>query len=133
MGDRMNGKQCQWTEDDTRCPLPAQDRRGVRGPHPKWCDEHTAARKKWQDAGNCPPRHYGLCCTQWQMQGGHGKCPLCQREQAESVLFAKYGLSLADYDRMLAAQGGVCGICGDINPDGSRLAVDHDHACCPGE
>jgi hypothetical protein len=43
-----------------------------------------------------------------------------------------YGLSLADYDRMLAEQGGVCAICGledtALTRNGTpRLRVDHNH------
>jgi hypothetical protein len=40
-----------------------------------------------------------------------------------------YGLSVEDYSRMLASQGGVCKLCG--SPPGTgrqkRLHVDHDH------
>lgn len=39
----------------------------------------------------------------------------------------KYGLSLEQYEAMLAAQGGVCAVCGEPPADGKRLAVDHDH------
>ncbi len=43
-----------------------------------------------------------------------------------------YGLTPEQYDAMLAAQNGVCLLCGDApNPNGvraaSRLHVDHDH------
>lgn len=39
----------------------------------------------------------------------------------------KYGITMEQYTAMLAAQGGVCAICG--GGDGSRrLAVDHCHA-----
>jgi hypothetical protein len=38
----------------------------------------------------------------------------------------KYGISLAEYNRMLAQQNGVCAIC--LNPPKARrLSVDHDH------
>lgn len=47
---------------------------------------------------------------------GHGK-----------HLQRKFGLSLADYNKMLADQGGVCKLCGGVTPGGMRLAVDHDH------
>lgn len=38
----------------------------------------------------------------------------------------KYGISLEQYDAMLAKQGGVCAICGRP-PGRRRLAVDHCH------
>lgn len=44
-----------------------------------------------------------------------------------------YGLTENDYDWMLSAQGGACLICKGQPADGRRLAVDHDHACCPGK
>lgn len=47
------------------------------------------------------------------------------RRQMDSRL---YGLLPGDYDRMLAAQGGNCAVCGLCPDDGQRLAVDHDHA-----
>ena len=40
----------------------------------------------------------------------------------------EFGITLVDYDQMLAAQGGGCAICGGLSSDGRRLAVDHDHA-----
>src|SRR5579859_2601716 len=39
----------------------------------------------------------------------------------------KYGLSLEQYDAMSVAQLGVCAICGEIDPHGKRLSVDHNH------
>jgi hypothetical protein len=62
-------------------------------------------------------------------------------EQARSATrdwqLRKTGITQERYDAMLAAQGGVCAICGKperYKARGStrRLAVDHDHACCPG-
>ncbi len=48
----------------------------------------------------------------------------------------KYGLTVADYETMFAAQGGACAICGDtVMPVDVRtgkphaLAVDHCHEC----
>ena len=51
-------------------------------------------------------------------------------------LKARFGLSLEDYDAMLAEQGGGCAICGTTEPGGRHdtfFPVDHDHACCPGD
>lgn len=45
------------------------------------------------------------------------------------VLLQKYGISLDQYEQMLALQGGRCKICKDT-PSGrwARLVVDHDHS-----
>ena len=44
----------------------------------------------------------------------------------------RYNLTLAQYDDLLAAQGGGCAICKASEPGGTgRFHVDHDHACCP--
>lgn len=44
-----------------------------------------------------------------------------------------YGKPHGWYDHTLASQGFACAICRNPNPPGKerRLAVDHDHACCP--
>jgi len=44
----------------------------------------------------------------------------------ETRLKWKYGISLEDYNRVLAQQGGVCAICGS-HPGRRPLDVDHDH------
>jgi hypothetical protein len=57
-------------------------------------------------------------------------------EQAQRVRrdikLRRYGLTQADYDAMVAAQGGCCAIClapGDLDPSSRfRLGVDHNHA-----
>lgn len=36
------------------------------------------------------------------------------------------GFTLADYERLLAAQGGTCAVC-PATPKSRRLHVDHDH------
>lgn len=38
----------------------------------------------------------------------------------------KYGITIAQYDKMFALQGGVCAIC-HHPPKSVRLAVEHDH------
>ena len=39
----------------------------------------------------------------------------------------RYSITIEDYDRMFEEQRGVCKICGSVNLDGRRLAVDHCH------
>jgi len=38
-----------------------------------------------------------------------------------------YGLTVEQYDALLASQDGRCAICKRMSPDGRRLHVDHDH------
>lgn len=38
----------------------------------------------------------------------------------------KYGLNMSTWRKLLASQGGVCGVCGRIPPS-KRLNVDHEH------
>lgn len=39
-----------------------------------------------------------------------------------------YGITLAEYDAKLAAQGGVCGLCGSEPKNELDFHLDHDHA-----
>lgn len=44
-----------------------------------------------------------------------------------------YKISLEEYDFMLEQQDGHCALCLTTpEENGKRLAVDHDHECCPG-
>jgi hypothetical protein len=42
-----------------------------------------------------------------------------------------YKVTPEKYQEILLKQNGGCTICGGLNSDGARLAVDHDHSCCP--
>lgn len=50
----------------------------------------------------------------------------------EKNLRSKHRVTLEWYENALAAQGGVCAICGSTEFASSqyRLAIDHDHSCC---
>lgn len=47
-------------------------------------------------------------------------------QRRDWYLRSKYGITLADQNAMLAAQGGACLLC-DASLDAYNLAVDHDH------
>lgn len=84
----------------------AEGRRRWREANPETL---TAARKKWRE---------------------DNKEKL--RDDKRRDRLAKFGLTPQVYDELLAMQGGVCAICKETCPTGRNLAVDHDHACCPG-
>lgn len=75
--------------------------------------------------------------------GPHPWCKPCvsaaktPEQHRRSRLKHRYGLTVEQYDAMFEAQDGRCAIClrpERVGPGGKprRLAVDHDHRCCPG-
>jgi hypothetical protein len=60
-----------------------------------------------------------------QQSGGYNcYCKICRRRQnREAHLKHTYGISVADFDRMVAEQGGLCACCREREPQ----HVDHDH------
>ena len=58
---------------------------------------------------------------------GASRCRPCASAATHGAMIAKtYGLSPAEYDRLLALQGGRCAICRG-RPKSKRLATDHNH------
>lgn len=58
-----------------------------------------------------------------------GLCP--RHVHFRYLALRQYGMTIDQYEAMLVSQGGGCAICGGVNANGSWLAVDHDHNCCP--
>ena len=57
------------------------------------------------------------------------KKPKDKRRTRDLYYRRKYGITLAEYETMLAESKGGCWICGYVPPpDKKSLAVDHDHA-----
>lgn len=46
------------------------------------------------------------------------------RKRQEHSLLSRYGISLAEFDRLVASQGGHCASCGR---SGKQLVIDHSH------
>lgn len=57
----------------------------------------------------------------------------CRRCHDSAQKKARYGITLEQFEELLAFQGGKCAICPvTVLEDGRRLSIDHDHNCCPG-
>lgn len=74
-------------------------------------------------------------CQSWIPldQAAGSQCRACSSRGSHiSRLKRVYSLDRDAYEALLTFQGGRCYICGRT-PRERRLAVDHDHSCCPGE
>jgi hypothetical protein len=60
------------------------------------------------------------------------KAPQTRAYSLDKYLKRVYGISEEEYESRVAAQGGVCAICGGGPVNGKRFCIDHDHSCCPG-
>lgn len=91
----------------------------------------------------------GISKTAKTKDGRYGECKVCNRTRARewqrrmratdprqavsASIRSRHGITLDQYEELLASQGGRCAICGTTEPGGrgTRFAIDHDHACCP--
>ena len=54
-------------------------------------------------------------------------CKEHHRQRQSVYLKHKYGITIQEYERILAEQDGVCAIC-KVNPKKNPLCVDHNHS-----
>lgn len=101
------GRQCEGCQN----PIPAAKRAGTRFCSPACRPSQRPERQR-------------------QYQRAYRATPKGQIT-ARSGAVRRHGLTLEDYDTLLAHQGGVCAIC-QRPPKKVSLAIDHDHHCCPG-
>lgn len=101
--------------------------RNIEASRAKMRDKQAARRAANPDAVRAYDRRYR------QLNAGRMnelRREFCKRdpERAWSYDLKKYRLTPADYEHILAAQGGGCACCGvKANRSGRRLFVDHDH------
>lgn len=93
------------TECGTGKPLSEFHRNGRVGLYPRCRSCRSAKRKAWRET--------------YRVE---------QARHRRAAALATFGLTVDEYETMLASQGGVCAICSKECTTGRRLAVDHDHA-----
>jgi hypothetical protein len=89
-----------------------------------------------EDCGK-PAKCKGYCASHYdKTRRAAGYRPACYNPQSyrEKRMRHRYGIEPAEYDALLAAQGGLCAICRQPPGEnvrahwGGKLCVDHDHA-----
>jgi Autographiviridae endonuclease VII len=99
--------------DCKECNLAARAAKYAANPQP-----YIDRVKKWQQAN---PERLNAYRREYRQR------PDRKAADREGHLKRKFGITLADYDRLLDEQGGVCAICGEARPEERTLHVDHDH------
>jgi hypothetical protein len=95
---------------------------GVEKPSEAFSRDRTAKDGKTHRCKQC-----AIATSQIHRLKWHTKDP---RHYERLELTRKFGLTLAEYDRMLEQQNGRCAICRTETPgrNRSRFLIDHDHA-----
>lgn len=93
------------------------------------CDTEQPLTEFLWERGKGRHSHRCKLCRSAAEKAKHEADPTVRRDRN---LRANYGITLEQYNKMLADQGGVCWICSREPLENRALAVDHDHSCCPG-
>ena len=126
-------------------PRPHQRRRGpFTGDEMKTCRrcgeskplrEFSLSRKETETQNAVYRSDCKVCCSERAMQWFRDNPERQYDSRRAHSLRAFYGITVAEYDALLARQGGGCAICGNDEPAEHgrtgkkfKLSVDHDHA-----
>jgi hypothetical protein len=90
------------------------------------CVERQSSRSRNERAHR---RARGECIFHGGVTAVTGKtlCQHCLWKSAEKSLRRQYGITVEEYAWMTHAQNRGCALCGEQNPHGKDLAVDHCH------
>ena len=98
------------------------------------CRECNLAARRAKYAAD--PTPYIARVKKWQQENSerlnayrrdYRQRPDRKRADRDGHLRRKFGITIDDYERMLAEQNDGCAICGASEPDNGSLHVDHDH------
>ncbi|MDQ1396542.1 MAG: hypothetical protein QOG64_1801 [Acidimicrobiaceae bacterium] len=110
---RMKGMKDGFRNECKACNLAAKHERYLKDPA-----REIARVKKWQQENAERVNAYHRV---------RRARPEVKEQSRAGHLKRKFGLTLEQYDEMLAAQLGGCAICGDPPEAGKALHIDHDH------
>jgi hypothetical protein len=112
----------------------------VRNPRAMYCSDRcktrAAEKRRTEKADQRGPRPCDKCGTPVLTRVGKAVCESCRVDRRDGAerdrrrTLRKYGITEADWDRMLTEQGGRCAICRTDTPGGrgERWHIDHSHA-----
>jgi hypothetical protein len=109
-------------------------RKGNRDGHAGMCYVCDNARKRAHDAKKREenPELFAQIRRQYSKDWSEKNREKRRETDRKVALKRKFGITVEQYDGLLEAQRGMCLTC-DAKPTDKRLAVDHDHNCCPGQ
>jgi len=93
------------------------------------CSKHYQRLQK-HGTTDLPPKRIRICGRP-DCERPAGSSGFCLKHWQFKTQMRGYGITADQYKVMLEVQDGGCAICGGMNSNGRRLAVDHDHSCCP--
>ena len=109
--------------DQRRAALPETQKRFRIVSYPDEMTCRTCGKVK--PLGEFPPRNRKDAVKLYRNRSCR---PCVAAQHRDYELRTRYGISAEDYDRRLAEQGGVCGLCGR-EPEGVKpFSVDHEHS-----
>lgn len=82
--------------------------------------KRASRSKQWREDN---PEKARLLVKNWKLSN----LERAKHLDKKAALWSHYRLTIDQYEKMIADQGGKCFICHRT----SKLVVDHDHSCCP--
>jgi len=116
----------------SRCKEVFYKERGVKDAICSRCKEHCSRcdillTKETEDKTNAKLNKYHCKkCVSEIVSNTMGNAGYTESKRRDAFLIRRYGITLNEYEKILAHQNGVCWICGRP-PGKTRLHVDHKH------